>query len=195
MRLKHGEAGPLARWVKFQRAGTGRRVPGAQQVRGVADRECAVAGAHQQLGGRRGRAMVEPPAARAVVLAEPARAIASFHAGILLPGAPGAGLARLSRWRLPGAARKRYPGRGPRRPGAAALRRCSSVRQSIRLVSGRSAVRIRSPAPFFTSLTCVYVVDATSRPSPMAAASCGGLWGSWSWELLSASCKIGRAHV
>ena len=66
-------------------------MPGAQEVAGVPGGECAVAGAHQRLGGRRWRACVEPPAARLVVVAEAAGARESVHAGIL-PGAQRTGV-------------------------------------------------------------------------------------------------------
>ena len=72
--------------------------PGAQEVTGVPDGECAVAGAHQRLSGRRRRACVEPPAARLIAVPEAARARESVHAGIL---------ARAHRW-----AERQVPGRG-----------------------------------------------------------------------------------
>ena len=53
------------------------------QVAGVAGGEGGVAGAHQGLGGRGGRARVQPPAARVVVVTEAAGTRASVHPAIL----------------------------------------------------------------------------------------------------------------
>ena len=69
--------------VEAEGARTARQVPGAQEVTGVPDGECAVAGAHQRLGGRRRRACVESPAARLIVVSEAAGARESVHADIL----------------------------------------------------------------------------------------------------------------
>lgn len=78
--LQDGEAIPRELRVKLQRARPGGRVPGPQEVLDVAEREGGVAGAHQLLGRRRGRAAVVPPAARVVLLTESARALEFFHA-------------------------------------------------------------------------------------------------------------------
>ena len=84
--FQDGQAGPPQVRVEGEFGRAAGRVPGAQEVPGVPDGECAVAGAHQRLG-RRGRlAGVEPPAAGLVVVAETAGTRASVHADILAHG-------------------------------------------------------------------------------------------------------------
>jgi len=81
-RVQDGEAGPLECRVEAEGRRAAGRVPGAQEVAGVAEGECAVAGAHQRLSGRRLRACVESPAARLIVVPEAAGTRGSVHAGI-----------------------------------------------------------------------------------------------------------------
>src|SRR5580700_1211308 len=83
MRFQDGEAGPPQCRVEAEGPRTARRVPGAQEVTGVPDGECAVAGAHQRLSGRRVRACVQSPAARLIVVSEAAGTRESVHADIL----------------------------------------------------------------------------------------------------------------
>jgi len=82
-RVRDGEAGPLECRIEAEGPRAAGRVPGAQEVAGVAEGECAVAGAHQRLSGRRVRACVESPAARLIVVPEAAGTRESVHAGIL----------------------------------------------------------------------------------------------------------------
>jgi hypothetical protein len=88
-RFQDGEAAPPEGRVEAEVLRAACWVPGAQQVTGVPDGECAVAGAHQRLSGWRRRACVESPAARLVVVSEAAGARESVHADIL---------ARAHRW-------------------------------------------------------------------------------------------------
>ena len=81
-RFQDGEAGPPECRVEAEGPRSAGRVPGAQEVTGVPDGECAVAGAHQRLSGRRRRACVESPAARLIVICEAAGTRESVHAGI-----------------------------------------------------------------------------------------------------------------
>ena len=83
VRFQDGEAGPPQGRVEAEVPRTARRVPGAQEVTGVPDGECTVAGAHQRLGGRCRYACVEPPAAQLIVVSEAAGTRESVHADIL----------------------------------------------------------------------------------------------------------------